>query len=354
MKIFNLSAKELLKNKLFFSYFSLGLALLLAVVCVLANYSGQVFDGFFTQFDQDQILPLEVKEPPRQSRYYNELPIFASSSGITFDTTVSYGENSLYLPSYRGGLCVVSAGKMLTKPKDHFLSILYGLELKLEKGVVYPTQELAEKLSCQRDDIILIGDSEYKVGDIIPTSGVDYSFFIYDPDIIANEYIVILSDNDQLLDVTRYLNFNNFSDTEGILAMCEGYRTMRTAMGIVLVLLAVVCSAYILVFIKMYFSKREEFVADLLVIGMRKIRLFMCMSAVFVVLIVIGCALGFLISVLLDMLVDMWAQELLKMNVDKVNYLANFAVGAAACLVITVISLLINIKNLSDGEVRNR
>lgn len=354
MKIFNLSLKELLKNKLYFSYFVIGLALLLAVVCVLTNYSDQVFNGFFTQFDQDQILLLELKEPPRQSRYYNELPIFASSSGITYNTTISHGENSVYLPSYRGGLCVVSAGKMLTKPKEHFLSTLYGLELKLEKGAVYPTQELAEKLSCQRDDNILIGGSEYKVGNIIQISGMDYSFFIYDPDIIANEYIVILSDNDQLLDVTRYLNSNNFSDTAGILAMCEGYRTMRTAMDIVLVLLAVVCAAYIFVFIKMYFSKREEFVADLLVIGMRKSRLFMCMSAVFAILIVIGSALGFLISVLLDMLVDTWAQELLKMNVDKVNYLVYFAAGAAACLVTAVVSILINIKNSSDSEVRNR
>lgn len=109
MKIFNLSLKELLKNKLYFSYFVIGLALLLAVVCVLANYSDQVFDGFFTQFDQNQVLPLEVKEPPRQSRYYNELLIFASGSGITYDTTISYGENSVYLPSYRSGLCVVLA-----------------------------------------------------------------------------------------------------------------------------------------------------------------------------------------------------------------------------------------------------
>ncbi|MDE7228974.1 MAG: hypothetical protein K2N56_00710, partial [Oscillospiraceae bacterium] len=328
--------------------------LLLAVVCVLANYSNQVFDGFFTQFDHDQVLPLKVKEPPRHSRYYSDLPVFASGSGITYDITISHEENLVYLPSYRGGLCVVSIGKMLTKPKEHFLSALYGLELKLEKGIVYPTQELAEKLSCQREDKILIGGSEYKVGDIIRTSGADYSFFIYDPDITADEYIVILSDNDQLLDVTRYLNSDNFSDTEGILALCEGYRAMKMAMNIVLLLLAAVCAAYIFVFIKMYFSKREEFVADLLVLGMRKSGLFMCMSAVFAVLIVIGSALGLWISVLLDMLVDMWAKELLKMSVDKVNYLAYFAAGAAACLAAAVISLLINIKKSSDSEVRNR
>ena len=354
MKIFNLSLKELLKNKLYFSYFVIGLALLLAVVCVLANYSDQVFSGFFTQFDHDQVLPVKVKEPPRQSQYYNNFPIFASGSGFTYNITISHGEDSVYLPSYRGGLCVVSAGKMLTKPKEHFLSTLYGLEFKLEKGMVYPTQELAEKLDCQRDDIILIGGSEYKVGDIIRTSGADYSFFIYDPDIITDEYIVMLSDNDQLLDVTRYLNADNFSDTEGILALCEGYRAMKMAMDIVLVLLALVCAAYIFVFIKMYFSKRGEFVTDLLVIGMRRSGLFMCMSAVFAVLIVIGSALGLLISVLLDMLVDMWAQELLKMNVDKVNYLVYSVAGAAACLVTTVISLLLNIKNSSDSEVRNR
>lgn len=243
---------------------------------------------------------------------------------------------------------------MLTKLKELFLSTLYNLELKIEKGIVYPTQEFAEKLGCQSNDKILTGGSEYTVGNIIRISGVDYSFFIYDPDIITDEYIVILSDNDQLLDVTKYLNTDNFSDTEGILALCEGYRAMNMAMNIVLVLLAVVCAAYIFAFIKMYFSKRGEFVTDLLVIGMRKNRLFMCVAAVFAVLTVIGSALGLLISVMLDMLVDTWAQELLKMSVDKVNYLVYFAMGAAACLVTTAVSLLINIKNSSDSEVRNR
>ena len=44
MKIFNLSLKELLKNKLYFSYFALGLALLTAVVCVISNYSVKVIE----------------------------------------------------------------------------------------------------------------------------------------------------------------------------------------------------------------------------------------------------------------------------------------------------------------------
>lgn len=140
----------------------------------------------------------------------------------------------------------------------------------------------------------------------------------------------------------------------GLLALCEGYRAMRVAMNTVLVLLAVVCAAYIFVFMKMYFSKRGEYVTDLLVIGMRKSGLFICMAAVFAILIVAGCALGLLTSVLLDMLVDTWAQEFLKMNVDKANYLVCFAVGVAACLVTTVVSLLINIKDSSDSEVRSR
>lgn len=354
MKIFNLSLKELLKNKFYFLYFALGLALLLAVVCVLANYSDQVFNVFFTQFDHDQVLPLEVKELPRQSQYYGEFPVFASGSGVTYDTTISYGENSVYLPSYRGGLCVASEGNMLTKPKELVLTTWYGLELKFEKDIVYPTQELADELGCRKGDKILIGGSEYKVGDIILISREDYSFYIYDPDIVTDEYTLILSNKDQLLDVTRYLNAHNFSDTEGILALCEGYRAMRTAMDIVLVLLAAVCASYIFVFIKMYFSKREEFVINLFVIGMRKSSLFMCTVAVFAALIIVGSALGLLISILLDRLVDMWAQELLKMTVDKVNYLVYFAAGTVACIIIAAVSLLINIKSISDNEVRNK
>lgn len=352
MKMFKLSLKELQKNKLYFLYFALGLALLLAVVCVLANYSDQVFNGFFTQFNHGQVLSLEVKEPPRESRYYSELPIFAGGSGITYDITLSHGENSVYLPSYRGGLYVVSNGSYVSEKLA--LMTWYGLELKLEKGIVYLTQELADELGCQTKDKILIGGSEYEVGHIVLISSADYSFFIYDPEIKTNQYTVIISNKDQLLDVTKYLNSRNFSDAEGLLALCEGYRTMRTAMDIVIALLVAVCAAYIFVFIKMYFSKRGEFVTDLLVMGMQKSRLFFCLSAVFAVLIIIGSALGLLISVLLDMLVDNWAHELISMSVDKVNYFVYFVAGAAACFVTAAVSMLINIRGSSDSEVRNR
>ena len=352
MKIFNLSLKEFLKNKLYFSYFAFGSALLLAVVCVLANYSEQVFDGFFTQFDHGQVLSLEMKELPHESQYFGELPIFAECSGITYDITVTHGNKFIYLPSYRGGLCVVSEGSF--KFKELSLITGDGTKPRFEKGIIYPTQELVEDLGCKKGDKILIDSSEYEVGDVILTSESSYSFFIYDPDIITNVYTVILSDKDQLLDVTKYLNSRNYSDTEGILALCEGYRTMRTAMDIVLVLLTVVCATYILVFIKMYFSKRREFLIDLLIMGMQKSRLFMCMVLLFDILCVIGGTLGFLLGELLDRLVDMWAQEFLKMNVDNVNYLAYFAAGTVVCIVIAAVSLLINIKRLTDSEVRNR
>ena len=211
MKVFNISVMELLKNKLYFSYFALGLALLLAVIGVLANYSEQVFDGFFTQFNNGQILPLEVKELPRESQYYSELPIFAEGSGITYNITVSHGESSVYLPSYRGGLCVVSAGSIMLKE----LSLITGnsTELRFENGIVYPTRELAENLGCKKGDKILIDNSKYDVGDVILTSEMSYSFFIYDPDIITDEYTVILSNNNHLLDFTKYLNARNYSDT---------------------------------------------------------------------------------------------------------------------------------------------
>lgn len=353
MKILNISLKELLKNKLYFTYFALGLALLLAVVCVLANYSGQVFDGFFTQFDNDQVLPLEMKELPRESQYYDELPIFAEGNGITYNITVSHGEKSVYLPSYRGGLCVVSMGKNFI-PKEMVLITWHGFETNFEKGFVYLSSELAEELGCEKGDTINIAGSEYKVGEIILISADTYSFFIYDPEIDAEEFTVILTNKDQLLDVAEHLNSANFNDTDGLLALCEGYRAMKTAMNIVLVLLAAVCAAFIFVYIKMYFAKRREFLKILFGTGIRKIQLFGCMGAVFAFLSFIGSAIGLLISVLLDKLVDNWARELIEMCVDKVNYLGYFSIGFAACVIVAAVSLAINILSSSDGEVDNR
>lgn len=353
MKIFNLSLKELLKNKLYFSYFALGLALLLAVVCVLANYSRQVFDGFFTQFDNGQVLPLKMKEPPRESRYYDELPIFAEGSGITYNVTVSHGEKSVYLPSYRGGMCVVSMGENFI-PKEMVLITWHGFKTEFEKGFVYLSSELADELGCVRGDMINIASSEYEVGEIILISADTYSFFIYDPETDAEKFTVILSNKDQLLDVAEHLNSRNFNDTEGLLALCEGYRAMRTAMDIVLVLLSAVCVSFIFVYIKMYFSKRVEFLKILFGMGIRKIRLFWCMGAVFAFLSLIGSAVGLLISELLDILVDNWAQELIGMCVDKVNYLAYFSVGFAACVIVAAVSLTIHILSASESEAKNR
>ena len=353
MKIFNLSLKELLKNKLFFSYFALGLALLLAVICVLANYSEQVFDGFFTQFNNGQTLPLEMKELPRESRYYDELPIFATGNGITYNITLSHGENSVYLPSYRGGLCVVSASKEFI-PKEFQLITWFGIGIEFKTGIVYPTAELAEQLNCKSGDTIKIADSEYKVGEIILISSADYSFFIYDPEVNANEFTVIISNKEQLLEVAEHLNSENFNDTQGLLALCEGYRAMKTAMNIVLVLLAAVCAVFIFVYIKMYFAKRGDFLKILFGVGIRKIQLFGCMGAVFAFLSFIGSTIGFLISVLLDILVDNWARELISMHVDKVNYLEYFAVGFVACIFIAAVSLMINILSSSESEAKNR
>lgn len=350
MKIFNLSIKEVIKNKLYFLYFTLGLSLLMAVVCVLSNYSDQVFEGFFTQFDYGDTLPLVMKEPPRESRYYDELPILAGGNGVTYNITVSCGEKSVYLPGYRSGVYVISTGGSIL---DSFSLITWsGFVTEFKQGEVYITQALADELSCKRGDTVTIGGAEYSVGDIIIITD-EYSFFIYDPNIKASEYTLILSNKDQLLEISEHLNSENYDDTEGLLALCEGFRAMRTAMDTVLALLAGVCAVFIFVFIKMYFSKRGEFFQNLSNMGMRKSQLFVSVGAIFAFLVFIASALGFLISELLDTLVDHWARELINMCVDEVNYLAYFLVGYAASIVIAAVSLLINIRGSSERGARN-
>lgn len=352
MKIFNLSVKELIKNKFYFLYFTVGLALLMAVVCVLANYSDQVFEGFFTQFDHGQTITLTMKAPPRESRYYDELLIIAGGNGVTYNLTVSCKDNSVYLPGYRSGICVVSTGCKNTL--EGFSLITWsGFVSEFKDGAVYPTQELADELSCKRGDMVKLGGNEYEVADIIIAPD-DYSFYIYDPEIKAEEYTVILSNKDQLLEITEHLNSENFDDSEGLLALCEGFRAMKTAMDIVLVLLASVCAVFIFVFIKMYFSKRGEFFQNLSNMGMRNSQLFAVSGAVFAFLIFIAGTLGYLISVLLDMLVDHWARELIRMHVDKVNYLAYFLVGFAASVIVAAVSLLFNIGNSSESGAKNK
>ena len=353
MKIFNLSLKELLKNKLYFSYFSLGLALLLAVICVLANYSEQVFNGFFTQFDNGGTLPLEMKELPRESKYCDDLPIFAQGDGVTYNITASYGDNSVFLPSYRGGMCVISDGNGAMMSKLSLLSTFGSVSFK--EGTVILSSELAEQLDCKSGDVIEIAGYKYEVRFVAPLFMDPYSFIIFDPLTAADEFTVIVSNKEQLLDIAQYLNSGNFTDTDGILALCDGYRGLRAGMRIVIVVLIVVCALYIFVFIKMYLSRREEFVRILFRTGMRKTQLFGCLGAVFTFLCLVGSVVGLLLCVLLDILIEEWASELLKMHVDDVNYIAYFAVAWAACIVVMAASVLINtLKTPSEGEVQNR
>lgn len=353
MKIFNLSVKELLKNKSYFAYFALGLALTLSVICVLVNYSRQVFDGFFTQFNNGGVLPLEMKEIPRESKSLEELPILAGGDGITYNTTVSYGENSVFLPSYEGGLCVMSDGDGYMV-REFALLTAFG-SVSFSDGSVFLGSELADKLGCQKGDVINIAGSEYKVRFIAPLFLDSYSFIICDTQIKADNYTVIIQNKEQLLDIVQYLNSENFTDKDGILALCDGYRGLKAGMSVVIAVLILVCALYVFIFIRMYLSRRDEFLRILFRTGMRKTQLFGCIGAVFAFLCFVGSAVGFVISILLDMLVEKWADELLEMHVDEVNYIAYFAVGFAVCVIITAVSLPINmLKMSSEGEVQNR
>lgn len=343
VSVLNISAKELLKNKLYFSYFTLGLAVLLSVVCVLANYSRQVFDGFFTQFNNGSVLPLEMKELPRDCRYYDDFLIYARASGVTYNIDVSYGEKSVFLPSYRGGVCLISEGDGAPLKKFMPMMFWFGIKPNFDKETIFLGERLAEELGCERGDTITIGGTEYKINHIIPPADDAYSFVIYDPEITANEFTVVLSNKEQLLDISDHLNSDNFNDKDGLIALCSGYRGMKAGINIVLILLVAICAAYIFVFVKMYFEKRGELVKILFGLGIQKIQLFGCLGAVFIPLCFIGSAVGFLMCVLLDKLVDKWAQELINMTVDKVNYAAYFVVCFAACAVISAIALIINL-----------
>lgn len=353
MKIFNLSLKELLKNKLYFSYFTLGLALMLAVICVLVNYSEQVFEGFFTQFKNGGTLPLEVKEIPRESKYCAELPIYAQGDGVTYNTTVSYGDNSVFLPSYHGGLCVISDGNGAMVRQFAFLTA-FG-SVNFNEGTAIISAELALQLGCRNGDVIDIAGSEYKIKFVAPLFMDPYSFIIFDSQTAADEIIILISNKEQLLDISKYLNSKNFNDKDGILVLCNGYRGLRAGMSVVIVVLAVVCALYIFIFIRMYLSRREEFVRILFRTGIRKTQLFGCIGTVFAFLCFVGNAIGYLICVLLDLLVEEWASDLLSMHVDDVNYILYFAMGLAACVVISAVSIPINILKMpSEKEVDNR
>lgn len=361
MKIINISLRELLKNKLYFSYFAAGLALLTAVVCVVANYSDQVFGGFFTQFYYDGVLALEMSELPptiSESEYYGELPILARGSGATYNISVSCGERSVFLPSYRSGVCVVSEGKLKFSPWSLTKALLPFLVLGRfdvsEGDTVLLSDALAEELGAERGDIIGIGGREFRAEMLGIESNSDFSFMILDSGFKADEYTVIVSNQEQLLDVIGRIDPDHFNDSQGLMALCEGYRAMRAAMRAVVVLLAVICAAFIFVFVKMYLEKRAGFVSNLSVLGIGGGRLFGVLGAVFLFLCFLSGAVGFLLSVLLDLLVDKWARELIGMHVDDVNYLAYFAVGALISAAVAGLSLLVGLsRKLRGDEVRN-
>lgn len=353
MKILNISLKELLKNKLYFSYFAAGLAILLAVICVPANYSRQIFDGFFTQFNDGGVMTLEMSALPSELSVYEDLPVFARGAGLTYDITLVHGERSVDIPGCNGGLCVVSEGDRIT---PSVLFPLYALgNFSLREDSIYLGTELAEELDCVSGGPVNIADREYEAGRTIPLPTDLYNFIIFDPNPDADEFALMIPDADRLLEISEYLTPENYSDDEGILALCDGYRGLKAGMSVVIAVLTAVCALYIFAFIGMYLSKRGEFVRILFRMGIRRTQLFGCLCAVFAPLCFIGSAVGFLLSVLLDKPVDKWAGELLGMGVEPVNYAAYFVICFAVCVLAAAVSLLLNMaKTSSEGEAANQ
>ena len=353
MKVFKLSVNEIVKNKIHFTYFVLGLALLLSVICVLNNYSNQIFESFFSQFERGDFLSLSVKKLPLQSEIYRDMTVFARGSGLTYDVTLLCEDKSVILPSYRGGVCIISEGTGFPFPNSDFLN----------EGDILIVEEIANELDCKIDDLIIVNAEEYKVQGIILRENLPKylskvcSFVIYRPDadLAFNEINIIVPDTKRLLELSLYLNEENYTDNDGLLILCNNYRGLKAGVYIVIILLITVCATYIFIFIKIYLSKQKNFLLILLHIGISQRQLYEYMGLIFILLFFLSSALGFLISVLLDEVVAGWALELLNTEVDAVRYNLYFSASFIICLVFSLCLLIPNIiKLFSSIEEENR
>lgn len=356
----NIALKET-KHNIFFIVFSIfGISILFAIIFVLLNFRLQVSDSYWTRYNSKGYVSLESDSNEILNFYNNNLFVYTRAKGLTYDTTISYQNNEINLPSYLGGICVVSTNEN----KDFFPNMLRGEDFSLNERYIWLSEALATLLGCDIGFELKLGNNVYCVKGIFDHNKTPIvyetlaSFFVFcdNPKLgTGDTFTAVISDSNELMSIAKIDNGKIFKDSDGILELCRGFNTLCIGTVIVICFLIVLLLIFFVSIVRIYLLKRENFISILYGLGISYFKLFLINIIVFAIVTFCACSLAMLWSIIFNAFIFKWADDILNITINSPNYFLQWIFGIVTSLILLCVTLPLMLKRrLYKREVSNQ
>lgn len=356
----NIALKET-KNNIFFIVFAvLGLSILFAIIFVLLNFRLQVSDSYWARYDNKGYVSLESDSNEILNFSNDNLFVYTRAKGLTYDTVISYQNNEIDLPSYLGGICVVSTKENIV----FFPNMLRGEEFSLNERYIWLSEALATLLGCDIGSELKLGNNVYYVKGIFdhnkpPTVYENMaSFFVFCDNVTLEKgdtFTALVFEPDELMKIAKIDNGKIFKDNDGVLELCRGFNTLCIGTVFVICFLMLLLIIFFVSIIRVYLLKREDYIRILYRIGIGDFKLILTYILVFAIVTFCACSLAMLWNVIFNTFIFNWADIILNITINSPNYFLQWILGIVSSFALICIILpLILKRRLYKREVSNQ
>lgn len=354
-----IALRETKINLFFFIFASLGLSVLFALIFVLLNFRLQVTDSYFDKY-KDNYLSLESNTTELLDYQIDNLFVFSRAEGLTYDTVISYQNKEINIPSYFGGICILSANDSI----NFFPNISNGEDFLQNTRFIWLSETLATELGCDIGSEIKLDNDIYYVKGLFDYNETPLfyeskaSFFVYgESEKIKSTDIItaVISDPVQLMELAKIDGGKIFKDSDGVLELCRGFNALCVGIVFIICFLIVLLIVFFVSIIKIYLAKREEFIRILFRNGISNLKLVFTNALLFTIISVFACSLSILWGLIFNLIIISWASNIINITIYSPNYFLQWLLGMVCSLVVICTSLPLMLKKrLYKYEVSNQ
>lgn len=329
--------KEIKIKAFLFFLSALGQAVLYALIFVLSDFSAQFSDSYWKNLDPNNFVTLRCDAEQADKIDATDELLYARAKGLTYDVSVSYETSSVYLPDYRGGVCVCSINESLPVITD----VICGDGFDADGQRIWLSDGLSDQLGCGVSDVVTLENKKYFVAGIysndahfLHSRDENASFFVFcDLSEIGatDSLILVIADANSLLRQANSSAQKVFYDDDGILQLCKGYNVLQTGILFAVCFLAALFSVFYIAIFKIYFDDREEYLRLLNTTGLSYARSFLMFFSVFAIVTIVSFLISVLCGAVFYGIVTGWAESILKVTIKSPDYILSAASGIAVC-----------------------
>lgn len=356
----NIVLKETKNNIFFIVFATFGISILFAIIFVLLNFRLQVSDSYWARYNSKGYVSLESNSNDILDFSNDNLFVYTRAKGLTYDTTISYQNNEIDLPSYLGGICIVSTNDNI----EFFPNMLRGEEISLNERYIWLSEALSTLLGCDIGSELQLGNNDYYVKGIFDHNKTPNvyeslaSFFVFcdNPKLEKEDtFTAVISDSDELMSIAKIDNGKIFKDSDGVLELCRGFNTLCIGTVIVICFLMVLLIIFFVSIVRIYLLKRENFIGILYRLGISDFKLLLIHIFVFAIVAFCACSLAMLWSVIFNAFIFNWADSILNITINSPNYFLQWIFGIVVSLILLYVTLPLMLKRrLYKREVSNQ